>query len=376
MARIAKAFPRWRFGPADKVNPAVIVSKTISYGARIDMIRLTEDDHSEIFEINRNMALGKWDDAAQKAGAMIESIFRRMYNELAGTLNPGKFARLTQKGQEAVAEKNTKPFLPNKATFGDWLVFFRESDLFSLYEQKNSNNHVDCRVLKSIDWDWVVRTRNVATHKGDEKVSPKDAQIVVNALQSLLLAVTDWEPRKFVYKLETFLAKLETRWGYVLFAFLAVVLVWVVWLSPTLEKAKKVDNMLSAHGQEIAEVLEKRGAYDLALWAIDGDPTVIGRDVIRYRLLKLQAQKVKDKDPVEAYVLYSQALNIPVVGDHDAVAQIQKDLLNKMRPGDRLRITMKTAPIYATVGAVLLFLLVVGLIIRVINKAPKARRTG
>jgi hypothetical protein len=117
----------------------------------------------------------------------------------------------------------------------------------------------------------------------------------------------------------------------------------------------KSNAVLAAHGQEIAEVLEKRGAYDLALWALEGDPTVIGRDVIRYRLLKLQAQKVKNYDPVQAYLLYNQALGLSVVGDQHAIAEIQKDLLDKMRTSDQLlvRIKMIPEPIIGGAGVIL-----------------------
>ena len=78
---------------------------------------------------------------------------------------------------------------------------------------------------------------------------------------------------------------------------------------------------------------------------------------------------MKDYDPVQAYLLYEEALNLPIRGDKEAIAQIQQDLLNKMRPYDKAILKIKMLP----KGVILILVFGVIGMISIIGRYARAR---
>lgn len=311
------------------------------------MLTLKEQDYEDLERIHQSLYYGDWETATQKASKMLEDFLHRIYQYLASTVLPEEFALRLQRGREILEKRNIE-FSPEKMTLGNITILFKESDLFTFYGKKAN---CDTKDLQYINWKKIVELRNLVSHGGKEKIKPADAYYVVDTLHLFLRTVTDWNPRKPKDWSSIFI---NPKIRYILLCvFALVVLIPLALYLINQPKISQTNAMLAGHGQEIAELLEKRGAYDLALWALDGDRIVIGRDVIRYRLLKLQAQKVKDYDPVQAYLLYEEALKLPVRGDQEAIAQIQKDLLNKMRAYDKALLYTKMLP-----PGVILFLVI------------------
>lgn len=329
------------------------------------MLTLKEQDYEDLERIHQSLYTGDWETATQKASKMLEDFLHRIYQYLASTVLPEEFALRLQPGRE-ILEKRKIEFSPEKMTLGNITILFKESDLFTFYGKKAN---CDTKDLQSINWKKIVELRNLVSHGGKEKIKPADAYFVVDTLHLFLRTVTDWTPRKPKDWSSIFISS-KIRIRYILLGVFALfVLIPLALYLINQPKISQTNAMLAGHGQEIAEILEKRGAYDLALWTLGGDPIAIGRDVIRYRLLKLQAQKVKDYDPVQAYLLYEEALNLPVRGDKEAIAQIQQDLLNKMRPYDKAILTIKTLP----KGVILIFVFGVIGAISIIGRYARAR---
>jgi|GEM_PF-3382933 hypothetical protein len=302
------------------------------------MLTLNEQDYEVLDKIHQFLYLGDWESAAQKASKLLEDFLYRIYNSLATSMPPEEFENCLKRGRE-ILEAQGKKFSPTNMTFGTLSILFRESDLFKVYGKKNN---CDLTILRSMDWKKLVDLRNLVSHGGKDKIKPADAYFIVDSLHLFLRTASDWSPRKPKEWLSKYLTS-RLRYIIPIVVILLVFVPFTLYLTshPTVSKSNA---MLAGHGQEIAELLEKRGAYDLALWALDGDPTVFGRDGIRYRLLKLQAQKIKNYDPVQAYLLYNEALGVSIRGDQDAIVQIQKDLLDKMRTYDQILVKIKMIP--------------------------------
>lgn len=302
------------------------------------MLTLKEQDYEYLDKIHQSLYLGDWETATQKACKMLEDFLYRMYQRLASSVVPDEFAAQLQRGRE-ILEKRGREFLPERMTLGDLTSLFKESDLFRFYGKKNN---CDVKDLQTIDWKRITELRNSVSHGGKESIKPTEAYFVVDTLHFFLRTATDWSPRRPKDWLSKFFAsKIRNVVPFVIALFVLSPLVLYLINLPLVSNSR---TMIAGHGQEVAEILEKRGAYDLALWALEADPSVVGRDVIRYRLLKFQAQKVKGYDPVQAYLLYEKAKNLPVRGDQEAITQIQKDLLDKVRPYDKVLITIKMLP--------------------------------
>lgn len=286
------------------------------------MLKLDLEEKKKIDSLQVKLNQGEWFEAASSAASVLENILWKIHRELINKLPPKK--------QKEIIDSISVNKPIDRLTLGERITLFRNLDLFKLY-----SDEIEKRPLPSLqlmDWDKILKIRNSVAHPREFPASAEQAYEISSALYLVALETTDWKPHhKVAVTNNPFFKKA------LIFIALFISILTVMYILITSQDIQNTKKLLSEHGEEVSLLLEKRGAYSLAIWAIKGDKLTKSREVLLYRFYKLLAQEVKNYDPVQSYRLYDAALDLEIVGDKSSVKEWQEDLWQKMTPIDQIR---------------------------------------
>ncbi len=72
------------------------------------MLTLKEQDYQYLDQIHQSLHIGDWETATQKASKMLEDFLHRIYQYLASSVPPEKFAAQLQRGREILEKRGTE----------------------------------------------------------------------------------------------------------------------------------------------------------------------------------------------------------------------------------------------------------------------------
>ncbi|MCF6277327.1 MAG: hypothetical protein L3J16_01050 [Anaerolineales bacterium] len=299
---------------------------------------MTAQQIEKFAEIREKLSLRKWRDATLTSSFLIETILQGIHRKVLENTNLRKQEKLFAHPQKGMPQ--FQPFA--KMTLGQRLRVIREYDLFTLYEDITKE---DLTLLKNMNWNAILATRNSSVHAQEIPVTEKDALLVSSSLFLIALQVTDWKPADEQGWWERMLQNL---WFKRIFATVCFVLVaWLgyfVWNLVPL--AHNADILQTKYGRELAEVVIKRDDYSLAIWLAQGDKSVKDRERFLYNLYVGEAERISTSDPLEAYRYYEKALGYADEAfeleatkkwQTDILLAAQDELLDEMTRSDQFR---------------------------------------
>lgn len=297
------------------------------------MVHLSSADLEKIQNIESKLSRNEWHEASFSAATIIEQILWQIHREILGKLSIEEQERLFSPVKEGYSRQGKKIPAWEKMTLGERLRVFRQAKLFDEYEKIEKKNFSS---LKNANWDLIIEIRNRGAHPRENPITPSEAYAIASFLYLIALETTNWQPVEQNNLFQKIGQNRWLQWVIICAMLIAFVLPLSFWLIEK-ENVRNSHQLLNKYGAEISDTLEKGGDYELAIWAMQGDKSVINREVALYRLYKLQAQKIKTIEPLKAYQFYERALGLPVESDKSSVREWQDDLLEKMTPFDRFQ---------------------------------------
>ncbi len=180
------------------------------------MIHIPSTQVEQFDAISKKLSCHEWHEATFISGVLLENILKDIHRKVLESTHLRK--------QEAVfshPEKGMPKLRFDKMTLGQRLAVFKQYDLFALYEGITGE---DVGLLKNLNWNVILATRNNSAHTQDIPVKEEDALLVSSALRLVALQITDWKPESRMSLWERIFQSTLFRKGAIVVAFMAIVI--------------------------------------------------------------------------------------------------------------------------------------------------------